>query len=293
MNKRNEAIAGILFAMPWLIGLTVFVAYPVLSSLYYSFCDYSVLKPPVFTGLMNYEKVFKDDNFYTSLYNTFQFALISIPIGTIINFGVALLLNAKIKGQSFYRTLFFLPSLVPAVPLAVLGLSLFNSDNGVVNFLMGVLGLKGINWLGDPAFSKFVLVFLAIWTGGNAVVIYLAGLQEVPAALYEAADLDGASPWQKTRNVTIPMMSPVIMFNVLMAIIGSLQYFTGAFVMFGGDGAPARSTLFYAMYIYQNAMVFQKMGYASALGWILFIIIVVLTLSAFKFSESKVHYEGG
>lgn len=293
MKKKSEAIAGLLFASPWLIGLVVFVAYPVITSLYYSLCDYSVLKPPVYIGLHNYQKIFHDEDFYVSLKNTVTFSLISIPIGTIINFTVAILLNAKVKGQAIYRTLFFVPSLVPAVPLAIIGLSLFNSDNGVVNFLLGLIHVKGPNWLSDPLFSKPVLMFLAVWTGGNAVVIYLAGLQEVPKPLYEAADLDGASPWQKTKSVTIPLMSPVILFNVLMAIIGSLQYFTGSYVMFGGDGAPARSTYFYAMYIYNNAMVYQKMGYASALGWILFLIVVTLTLSAFKYGERRVHYEGG
>ena len=293
MKKKQEAIAGLLFASPWLIGLLVFVAYPVVVSLYYSLCDYSVLKPPVFIGTRNYEKIFQDPDFWVSLKNTATFSLVAIPLGTLINFSVALLLNAKVKGQSVYRTLFFIPSLVPAVPLAIMGLSLFNSDNGVVNFMLSKVGIKGPNWLSDPKFALSVLIFLAIWTGGNAVVIYLAGLQEVPKPLYEAAELDGASPWQKTRNVTIPLMSPVILFNVLMAIIGSLQYFTGSYVMFGGDGAPARSTYFYAMNIFQNAMVFQKMGYASALGWILFIIVLILTLSAFKFGEKRVHYEGG
>ena len=293
MKKKQEAIAGLLFASPWLIGLLVFVAYPVVVSLWYSVCDYSVLKPPVYLGLRNYHKIFQDPDFWVSLKNTAIFSCVAIPLGTLINFSVALLLNAKVKGQSVYRTLFFIPSLVPAVPLAIMGLSLFNSDNGVVNFLLGLVGIKGPNWLSDPHFALSVLVFLAIWTGGNAVVIYLAGLQEVPKPLYEAAELDGASPWQKTRNVTIPLMSPVILFNVLMAIIGSLQYFTGAYVMFGGDGGPARSTFFYAMNIFQNAMVFQKMGYASALGWILFIIVLILTLTAFKFGEKRVHYEGG
>lgn len=293
MTRKREAIAGYLFAAPWIIGLLVFIAYPILASLYYSLCDYSVLKPPMFTGLRNYIHIFQDEDFYISLKNTFIFALVAIPLGTVINLAVAILLNANVRGQSFFRTLFFVPSLVPAVPLAILGLSLFNSENGAVNYLLHLVGISGPNWLSDPTWSKPVLIFLAIWTGGNAVVIYLAGLQQVPKALYEAADLDGASPWQKTKNVTIPLMSPVILFNVLMAIIGSLQYFTGSYVMYGTDGSPARSTYFYAMMIYNNAMVYQKMGYACALGWILFVIVVVLTLSALKYGERHVHYEGG
>ena len=321
MKKNSEAIAGYLFAAPWIIGLIVFAAYPICMSLYYSLCDYSVLTPPVFSGLHNYQKLFKDSNFYASLFNTVLFALVAVPLGTIVNMSIAMLLNSPhVKGMSWWRTIFYIPSLVPAVPLAVLGLQLFNADHGLVNIVLHIftdngplhdigthlpatgalhdafhsLGWDTVPaWLSDPRFSKPLLVLLAMWTGGGTVVIYLAGLQEVPKPLYEAAELDGATPWQKTVNVTIPLLSPVILFNVIMAIIGSLQYFTQAYVLFGAGGAPERSTYFYAMMMYENAFSFQKMGYASAMGWILFIIILILTVGALKFSEKRVHYEGG
>ncbi|MES1227803.1 MAG: sugar ABC transporter permease [Armatimonadota bacterium] len=310
----KKSLPGYLFASPWLLGLLIFAAYPIVISLYYSMCDYSVLKEPVFIGFRNYTKLFSDENFRTALVNTLLFAVVSVPVGTVVNLALAMLLNAKIRGQAWFRTIFFIPSLVPAVPLSVLGLQMFNSDHGMVNALLGpVLGginnltggihriipilpelaLKAPTWLNDKDWSKPVLVLLAVWTGGGAVVIYLAGLQEVPTHLYEAADLDGATGWQKTKNVTIPLLSPVILFNVIMAIIGSMQYFTQAYVIYGGAGAPARSTYFYAMMMYENAFTFQKMGYASAMGWILFIMIVILTYVSLKFSESRVHYEGG
>lgn len=318
MKELRRSAVGYLFASPWLIGLLVFSAYPIVISLYYSLCDYSVLKEPVFIGFQNYIKLFNDQNFWTALTNTVVFAVISVPVGTVVNIALAMLLNTDIRGQAWFRTFFFIPSLVPAVPLSVLGLQLFNSDHGIINVFLNpvfkalhgptaamhkflpmmpdwFLGIPETapNWLNDPAWSKPLLVLLAIWTGGGAVVIYLAGLQEVPKQLYEAADLDGATWWQKTRNVTLPLLSPVILFNVIMAIIGSMQYFTQAYVIFGAGGAPARSTYFYSMMMYENAFSFQKMGYASAMGWILFVLIVLLTVGALKFSESRVHYEGG
>lgn len=301
MKAQREARAGLLFAAPWLIGFTVFLAVPLLKSFYYSFCDYSVLTPPVFIGFQNYIDLFKDPDFWTSLYNTLFFAVVAIPLGTTVAIGLALLLNTKVKGQTLYRTFFFLPSLVPTVPMAVLWLWLFNGKSGLVNeflkkaggewFFTQVLGAKEMpNWLGDPAFAKFVLIVMSVWGVGNAMVIYLAGLQEVPVQLYEAANLDGATPWQKTRNVTLPLLSPVILFNVIMGIIGSMQYFTQVYVMFPG-GAPAKSTYLYAVYMYDKAFRDLQMGYASAMGWILFLIILALTLFTIKYSEKRVYYE--
>ncbi|MBX3111188.1 MAG: sugar ABC transporter permease [Fimbriimonadaceae bacterium] len=295
--KKREAFFGVLFALPWLIGFSVFLIYPISRSIYYSFCDYSVLKTPLFTGMDNYVKLMSDEVFWQSLGNTLYFAFLSVPLGTIVSLALAMLLNTKVRGQAWYRTFFFLPSLIPAVPIAMLGLWLFNGEHGIINHLLRsfhifeLLHLKEPNWLGDPTFTKPVLIMMAIWAGGNAMVIYLAGLQEVPKQLYEASELDGASAWHKTRNVTIPLLSPIILFNVIMAIIGSLQYFTQAYVMFPG-GTPARSTYFYTMYLFDNAFTFQKMGYACAMGWILFLIILVLSFGAFKFSQKRVYYEG-
>ena len=289
--KKSEARAGILFASPWLIGFCIFLLYPLIASFYYSFCDYSVLKPPIFIGLSNYQELMEDSVFWTTLKNTGFYALFALPFGMFVGICLALLLNNKVRGMAFYRTIFFLPSLVPMVSLAVLWLWMFNGEHGLINVVLGRIGIHGPAWLTEPAWSKPALIIMSLWGVGNAMVIYLAGLQDVPVALYEAAELDGAGPWQKTRNVTLPMLSPVILFNGIMGIIGTLQIFTVPYVMFP-QGVPARSTYFYTMYLFDNAFRYHKMGYACAMGWIMFLIIFVLTLSALKFSEKKVHYGG-
>ena len=303
-RAKKEARAGLLFALPWFIGFSVFLGYPLIKALYNSFTDFSILNPPVFIGTKNYVDLVQDKLFYQSLGNTLYVAFFSVPLSTVVALGLAMLLNTKVKGQAFYRTFFFLPALVPAVPLAILWLWLFNGEQGIINtmmiepvgtFLNSTLGTHlptNINFLGDKAYAKSVLVLMSMWTTGHAMVIYLAGLQEVPKPLYEAADIDGASAWQRTRMVTLPLLSPVIMFNVIMAIIGSLQYFTQAYVMFPG-GAPEQSTYLYTMYIFDSAFRDLRMGYASAMGWVMFLIILLLTNAALKFFDSKVHYEGG
>lgn len=293
---RHEAITAILFAAPWIIGFCAFLAWPLVASFYYSFCDYSVLRPPVFIGASNYTNLAKDEVFWTSLKNTFIYALMALPLGMASAISLALLLNTKVKGMTVYRTIFFLPSLVPTIPLAVLWLWVFNGEHGILNEVLNkvlkVFHLAGPNWLGDPNWSKPALALLALWGAGNAMVIYLAGLQDVPQDLYEAADLDGAGWWARTRHVTLPMLSPVILFNGIMGVIGTLQIFAEPYVMFPG-GSPARSTYFYTMYLFDNAFLYHKMGYACAMGWILFVIILVLTLLALRASERHVHYQGG
>ena len=202
-----------------------------------------------------------------------------------------MLLNTKVKGMALYRTMFYLPSLVPMVALGTLFLWVFNGDYGLLNnALRSVFHISPPNWLGEPAWSKWTLILISTWGSGQAMVIYLAALQDVPVSLYEAAELDGAKLWQKTKNVTLPMISPVILFNVLMGIIGSLQVFAVPYVMFP-DGAPARSTYFFSSYLYDNAFRFQRMGYASAIGWVMFVITLILTLVALKVSERHVHYD--
>jgi multiple sugar transport system permease protein len=292
VNQRKDGFAGYLFAAPWLVGMSVFLLYPLLASIYYSFCEYSVLKPPIFVGFENYTDLMQDEVFWKVVGNTAIYAVISLPIGMVVALSLALLLNSKVKGMAFYRTIFFLPSLVPMVSLAVLWLWLLNGEHGILNEVLKMVGIKGPNWLGDPVWSKPALVVLGAWGAGNAMLIYLASLQDVPTSLLEAAELDGANSWQKTRNVTIPMISPVILFNMIMGIIGTLQVFAVPYVMFP-DGSPARSTYFYSMYLFDNAFKFNKMGYASAMGWIMFVIILVLTTTALRFSEKHVHYGGG
>ena len=292
MNRRQraEARTALCFASPWILGFGVLTLYPLLSALYYSFCDYSVLSKPIWSGLTNYRNLFHDEVFWKTLANTFIYAAMALPLGMIVALSLALLLNTKVKGITFYRAIFFIPSLVPAVALSVLWLWIFNGKLGLLNEGLRFLGINSPpQWLSDPHWAKPTLVLTGVWGVGNAVIIYLAGLQEVPQPLYEAADLDGAGWWAKTRNVTLPMLSPVILFNLIMGIIGTLQVFTVPYIMFPG-GTPARSTYFYTMYLYDNAFLFFKMGYACAMGWIMFVLIVLLTLVSFRSSKSSVHY---
>jgi len=292
VKHKRDARIGILFAMPWILGFTIFLAYPLLSSLYFSFTNYSILRSPKFIGASNYVELAGDDVFKTTLKNTLWYVVGAVPLTTVVAIILAMLLNTKVKGMAVYRTMFFLPSLVPMVALGTLFLWIFNGDFGLIN-----AGLEGIHvgappWLTDPNWAKVTLVLISMWGCGQAMIIYLAGLQDVPVSLYEAAELDGAKLWQKTKSVTLPMLSPVIMFNVVMGIIGSIQVFAVPFVMFPG-GAPARSTYFFTSYLYDNAFTFQRMGYASAMGWVMFLITLVLTLLSLKISEKHVHYEGG
>ena len=290
--RKTEARAGYLFAMPWIIGFGIFLAYPIFASIYFSFTEYSVLKPPVWIGTENYQTLISDDVFWKTLKNTLFFAVAFVPLATLVALGLALLLNTKVRFMALYRTVFFVPSLVPVVSMVILWMWLFNGEYGLINTMLSWVGISGPNWLGDPHWSKPAIVFMSTWGVGNAMIIYLAGLQEVPLSLYEAADIDGASPWKKTLNVTIPLLSPVIMFNVIMSIIGSLQIFTQPYIM-SETGSPSQSIYFYSMYLFDNAFKYHKMGYASAMAWIMFIIIFTLTLIALKVSNKYVHYEGG
>ncbi|MBS1707191.1 MAG: sugar ABC transporter permease [Armatimonadetes bacterium] len=290
MKQRREGWVGWLFAAPWVVGFTLLMLYPLVSSLVASFTNYSILRQPKFIGVDNYVELSKDTVFHQSLANTLLYALGAVPLGTVLAIALALLLNAKVKGMPVYRTLLFLPTLVPMVAQATLFLWVFNGDYGILNALLRKIGMNPPNWLGEPMWAKWTLVAIAVWGCGNAMVIYLAGLQNVPPTLYEAAELDGAKAWAKTRHVTLPMLSPVILFNVVMGIIGSIQVFAVPQVMFPG-GAPARSTYMFAMYLYDNAFQFQRMGYASAMGWIMFLIILGLTLVSLRLSDRHVHYE--
>ena len=287
---KKDLRIGLLFAMPWILGFIIFLAYPVLASLYYSFTNFSILREPSYVGVDNYAELATDTVFHKALVNTLIYAVGAVPLSTVVAIGLAMLLNTKVKGMSYYRTIFFLPSLVPMVALGTLFLWIFNGDYGLLNEGIRAANLEPPNWLGDPAWSKSTLMLISMWGCGQAMVINLAGLQNVPVSLYEAADLDGAKLGKKIWNVTLPMLSPVILFNVVMGIIGALQVFAVPYVMFPG-GAPARSTYFIASYLFDNAFQYQRMGYASAVGWVMFIITLVLTLLALKLSDRHVHYE--
>jgi len=290
--RRDDTRVALLFALPWILGFSIFMAYPVLASFLTSFTDFSVLRAPRWIGLENYQEMAGDEVFWITIRNTLTYVVSAVPLGSVTALLLALLLNTKVKGMAFYRTLFYVPSLVPMVALGVLWLWIFNGEYGLLNEGLRRVGLGTPNWLRDPAWAEVTLVLVAMWGGGNAMVIYLAGLQDIPVSLYEAADLDGAKTWAKTRSVTLPMLSPVILFNAIMGIIGGLQVFAVPYVMFPG-GQPARSTYFFTTYLFDNAFRFQRMGYASAMGWVLFVITVLLTWLALRLSEKQVHYDRG
>lgn len=289
-NLRN----GLLFASPFLFGFTFFMLYPIVMSVYYSFCQYNVIHAPVWVGARNFRALFFEDPvFWKSLYNTLYFTVFSVPMGIALAIALAMLLNQKIAGMSVYRTVFFLPSIVPLVATAVLWLWLLAPENGLINStLAAAFGIEGPGWMADTAWSKPSLILMSLWGIGGAVVIFLAGLTDVPQSLYEVADIDGAGPIKKFQHVTLPMLTPTILFNLVMGLIGSFQYFTQVFVMTNGRGGPADSTMMYALYLYRNAFAYLRMGYASAMAWFLFIIILGCTMFVMVSSKRWVHYHG-
>jgi multiple sugar transport system permease protein len=289
--ERRKVRVGVAFCTPWLIGLAVFLIYPLLAALYYSLCDYSVLLPPVFVGFDNYVELFADKLFWKSLWNTSFFALGSVGLSVLVALTLAILLNSKVRGLGFYRTVFFLPSLMPLVAGSMLWLFMYKGEGGIINTLLREIGINGPAWLSDPAWSKPAIIFMAAWGAGNAMVIFLAGLQDVPAALYEASIIDGASWLQRLVHVTLPMISPVIYFNVVMGIIGGFQAFAQALIMTDSTGAPEQSTLFYVLQLYNVGFQDLRMGYASAMAWVLFVIILLLTYLATQLSKRWVTYD--
>ncbi len=292
-RARREFWLGIAFISPWLVGFLALTLYPVLASLYYSFCEYRVLTPPRWVGLRNYIELFSDhDYFLPSLANT-AFMFLELPIALALSVAIALLLNQKLRGMAFFRTLYYLPSVVPTVAASILWLWLLNPEYGLVNKTLEWLHLPTTEWLQSPLWSKPAFIVLDLWMIGGGIVIYLAALQGVPEHLYEAADLDGASAWRKTWHITLPAISPVIFFNMILGIIGTFQYFTQSFLMTGSPpGGPANSTLFYALYLFQNAFTYFRMGYASAMAWVLFLLTLLATLLVFRSSARWVYYEG-
>jgi multiple sugar transport system permease protein len=290
-HEARAAARGMAFISPWLIGFLAFTLVPVAMSLYYSFCDYSLLQPPLFKGLANYRMLAVDPVFWKVLRNTAIYGLMALPLTMLASLGVAMLLNAKIRFVSIYRTIVFLPSLVPAVASAMLWLWLFNAKLGLINLALNALGVANPpGWLADARWAMSALVLMSFWGIGNTVVIYLAGLQDVPRELYEAAEIDGASALRQIWHVTLPVISPVIFFNLIMGIIGTLQVFATPFIMTGGG--PARSTYFFTMYLYDNAFNYLKMGYASAMAWIQLLIVLALTALAAWSGKRWVHYQG-
>jgi len=281
-----------LFICPWLVGFLIFTAGPMLTSLYLSFHKYD-LSSIKYVGGENYRRLFAEDPlFWKALKNTLFYAVVSVPLGLIGSLSIALLLNQNVRGQKIFRTCFYLPSLVPAVAASLVWQWVFNADNGILNTILEKVGLPGPQWLQDERFTPWAFAIMSLWgVGGGRMIIFLAGLQGIPDSYYEAARLDGAGSWTCFRSVTVPMLSPVIFFNLVLGIIGSFQLFTTAYVMTGGG--PNHSSLYYALYLFQNAFQYLKFGKASAMAWILFAILLALTYIQFRTSKRWVYYEGG
>jgi len=291
---RRHLRNGLLFALPYVLGFLVFVLYPIVASLYYSLCQFNVINPPVWVGLENFQTLFTQDPlFWKALYNTLFFTAFSVPLSLVFSLSLAILLNQKVRGMAAYRTVFFLPSIVPIVASAVLWLWVLNPESGLINgMLRQFLGVDGPGWIADEHWAKPSLVLMSLWSVGGAMVIFLAGLADVPQVLYEVADIDGAGRWTKFRHVTLPMLTPTILFNLIMGLINAFQYFTQVYVMTGGKGGPVDSTMFYALYLYRNSFYYLRMGYASAMAWLLFLVILSATVLLLVTSKRWVHYHG-
>jgi multiple sugar transport system permease protein len=292
--SQKEALWAYFFITPWLIGFLVFTLGPMIASLFYSFTDYNIIDEPIWRGLANYKKLLFDDPlFWHSLKVTIKYASMALPLNLMVGFTIAVLLNQKIVGVNLWRTMYFLPSVIAGVAVALLWVRIFNARIGLLNPFLESIGIANPpGWLQDPKWAVQALVIMSLWSVGGSMIIYLAGLQGIPTALYEAATIDGANVFQKFTRITIPMMTPVIFYNLVLGLIGAFNYFTEVYVATSGTGGPVRSTLFYNLYLYQNAFKFFDMGYASGLAWVLFLIVLIVTLLVFRSSPYWVYYEG-
>ena len=289
-QQRRETLAGMLCVAPWGVGFAIFMAGPIIFSFLLSFSRYNVVRPARWVGLDNYIALFTADPlFWKSLYNTL-FMLLGVPLGLALGLGLALLLNQAVAGMSFYRTIYYLPSIVPAVASALLWVWIFHPASGLMNTALDWLGVEGPLWLQSEAWAKPAIILNGLWGAGGSMIVWLAGLKGIPDYLYEAAHIDGAGRWSRFRYVTLPMLTPYILFNAVVGVIATLQIFTQAMVM--TSGGPLDATLFYVYYLFNNAFAYFRMGYASAMAWVLFFIILSLTLLQLKIAPKWVHYEG-
>jgi multiple sugar transport system permease protein len=287
---RREAIVGYLLIGPWIIHFLVFNLGPMVASAYLSFSQYDMMRPPTWVGLANYNRMlFADPDMWYSLKVTAIYSFGSVPLTIVLSMIIAMLLNQRIVGLSYWRTVYFLPSVVSGVAVAMLWSLLFSPQAGLINRTLALVGIQGPSWLGSPDWALPSLILMSLWGVGGGMVLYLAGLQGIPTELYEAAEIDGANAWHRFRNVTIPMMSPVLLFTLVMGVIGSFQVFTQVYVMTGGG--PAKATLVYGLHLYRQAFQSLQMGYGSAMAWLLFLVILVLTGLIFRSSPAWVYYE--
>jgi multiple sugar transport system permease protein len=290
---RHEARTGLLFVLPWIVGLVLFTAYPVIYSFYLSFTSYNIIQDPKWIGLENYQTMFNvDPLFWTAVKNSAYFAIISVPLRLLIAFLLALMLAIETRFMGMYRTMFYLPALVPPVAGTIIFMLLFDPRAGLINKFIGLFGVEPIAWLLDPEWSKPAIIILSLWTLGADSLIFLAGLKDVPADIMDAASVDGAGWWRRLLNITLPLITPVILFNLVMGIIGSFQIFAQALIIGGTNGDPLDSTLMYMVLLYKNAFRYFSMGYASAMAVVLFIAVLALTLVIFRTSRYWVFYEG-
>lgn len=291
---RRKIALGLLFCSPWLLGFFIFTAYPVVASLIYSFTNYNILNPPRWVGLANYRALITDPLLGQAVYNTLYYTALYVPLSIVISLGLAMLLNLNVRGMSFYRSVFFLPYVIPQVVLALLWAWILNPQVGLANSILTALHIPGPGWLSDPNWSKPSIVVMTLWGGvGGTMVIFLAGLRDISRHLYEAAEIDGAGTFRKAWHVTLPMLTPVIFYNIVLGVIGSLQTFTTVYVATSGEGGPLNTTTFYALLLYFQAFRYFHMGYASAMAWLLFLFIFLLTAVLMITSRRWVYYEAG
>ena len=290
LNKRHETILGWLMVSPWLIGFICFSALPMFASLIISFTEWDMLSKPEWVGFENYKTLFFEDPLALhSLNITILFTIVSIPLNIVFGLALAMLLNTSIRGLAIFRTIFYLPAILSGVAVALMWRWIFSTEFGLLNALLSMIGIEGPAWLTDRIWVLPSFVIMRLWSVGGGMIIYLAGLQSIPTNLYEAANIDGANWWHRTRFITLPMLSPTIFFQLIVGFIFSMQIFTEAFIM--TNGGPADASLFYLLYLYRQAFQYFDMGYASALAWVLFIVILVLTIILFKTGKSWVYYE--
>jgi multiple sugar transport system permease protein len=294
-NQLRSDLRGYLFVAPWILSLLVFTAYPMLASFYFSLTNYTVLNPPRWIGLQNFQTMFtKDPLYWKSVWNTTYYTIFSVPLGLAFGLLLALLLNQRSRGIGIYRTAFYLPSLVPAVASTLLWMLLLDPRLGLVNSALVALGFERVGWLRSAAWAKPAVILMSIWGGtGGAMLIFLAGLKDVPDSLLEAAKIDGANAWQRFRHVTLPLLTPTIFFNLVMGIIGSFQIFTTAYVAGGSSAGPLNSLLMYMVLLYRYAFRYFAMGQASAMALVMFIALVIITLGLVRSSDYWVYYETG
>lgn len=289
-KTRRDALVGYAFISPWLIGFIVFVAGPVIASFFISFTRWNIVGDPNWVGLRNYERIFTaDKNFIQALKVTFRYSALYLPTTAILGLAAAMALNAKVKGVGIFRALFYMPYIAPQIAATLIWMWMLNPRYGLINAVLKWIGIEGPNWLQDPKTALYGIIMISLWGVGGGAVIYLAGLQNIPPQLYDAAKVDGANAWQQFRHVTIPMLTPTIFFQLVVELIGVFQTFTSSFVSTGGG--PLKSTFFFMLYIYNKAWRSLRMGYASALAWVLTLIILTFTLLIFKSSPFWVHYE--